>query len=95
LNLEKKKVNQEKYYCVGYSPELKKYILAKMITQVVWFNRYYAISEEEYNAFGTVLLDELADILYKQGCNSERFLFSEKKEENNQNQLKLQDEIKK
>ena len=47
------------------------------------------ISEEEYNSFGSAKLDEIADTLYKQGCNSERFLFSEKKEENNQKQLEL------
>lgn len=89
LHLEHEKVNREHYYFVGYSPELDKYILACVITWVAWYHRYYEIAEEEYQAFGTARLDALADALYKQGCHSERFLFSEKKEENDAKQLAL------
>lgn len=89
MQLENEKVNREKYYFIGYSPDLDKYVLACTITWTAWYNRYYEISEEEYHSFGSAELDKLADTLYKQGCNSERFLFSEKKEENNQNQLDL------
>lgn len=89
MQLKNEKINRDKYYSVGYSPELDKYVLACTVTWVAWYNRYCEISEEEYNAFGSAKLDETAETLYKQGCNSERFLFSEKKEENNQQQLDL------
>ena len=83
MHLENEKVNRDKYYFIGYSPELDKYVLACAVAWIAWFNRYYEISEEEFNSFGSAELDDLADTLYKQGSNSERFLFSEKKEENN------------
>ncbi|MBE6877481.1 MAG: ABC transporter ATP-binding protein [Ruminococcus sp.] len=89
MRLENERVNRDKYYFIGYSPELNKYILACAVAWIVWYHRYYEISKEEYDSFGSAELDKLADTLYKQGCNSERFLFSEKKEENNQNQLDL------
>ena len=89
MHLKNEKINRDKYYSVGYSPELDKYVLACTVTWVARYNRYYEISEEEYNSFGSAKLDETAETLYKQGCNSERFLFSEKKEENNQQQLDL------
>jgi len=89
MQIENEKINRDKYYSVGYSPELDKYVLAFTVTWVAWYNRYYEISEEEYNSFGSAKLDETVETLYKQGCNSERFLFSEKKEENNQQQLDL------
>jgi hypothetical protein len=87
--IENEKVNRDKYYLVGYSPVLNKYILACVVTWVGWYHRYYEISEEEYLSFDSSELDSLAENLYKQGCHSERFLFSEKKEENNQKQLDL------
>lgn len=89
MQLENEKVNREKYYFIGYSPDLDKFVLACTITWTAWYNRYYEISEEEYRSFGSAELDKLADTLFKQGSNSERFLFSEKKEENNQKQLDL------
>ena len=89
MKLENEKVNRNKYYFVGYSPELNKYVLACTITRIAWYNRYYEISKEEYDLFGSAELDELADTLYRQGTDSERFLFSEKKEENDQKQPEL------
>ena len=89
MRLENERVARDKYYFVGYSPSLNRYILACTITWITWYNRYYEISEEEYDSFGSDELNDLADTLYKQGCDSERFLFSEKKEENDQKQLRL------
>lgn len=88
-----KKVRTEKYYCVGYCPILNKYILACVITWIAWYNRYYEITKEEYDSFGSDDLDSLAEELYKQGTSSERFLFSDKKEDNNQTQLRLRDKL--
>ena len=93
MRLVNEKVSRDKYYFVGYSPELDKYVLACAVTRIAWYNRYYEISEEEYLSFGTAGADELADALYKQSCDSERFLFSEKKEENSQKQLELRQRI--
>ena len=89
MKLENQKVRRDKYYFIGYSPELDKYILACAVAWIAWYNRYYEITKEEYDLFGTDELDELADTLYKQGRNSKRFLFSEKKEENDPKQLEL------
>ncbi len=82
MKLEKEKINREKYYSAGYSPELGKYVLACVVPWVAWYNRYYEISKEEYDSFGSAEFEKLADTIYKQGCDSERFLFSEKEEEN-------------
>ena len=89
MRLVNEKVSRDKYYFVGYSPELDKYVLACAVTRIAWYNRYYEISKEEYDLFGSAELDELADTLYRQGTDSERFLFSEKKEENDQRQPEL------
>lgn len=86
IKLENEKVNKEKYYSVGYSVELKKYILVDVVTWIAWYNRYFEITEKEYNSFGTVTLDNIADLLHKDGKNSRRFLFSDKTEENNAEQ---------
>ena len=86
IKLEDEKVNREKYYSVGYSPELEKYILVDVVTWVVWYNRYFDITEDEYNSFGTVALDDIADMFHKKGNSSDRFLFSDKIEENNEEQ---------
>ena len=83
IKLENEKVNKEKYYSVGYSSELKKYILVDVVTWFAWYNRYFEITEEEYNSFGTEVLDNIADLLQKDGKNSKRFLFSDRIEENN------------
>ena len=54
-----------------------------VVTWVAWYNRYFEITEEEYNSFGTEVLDNIADLLHKDGKNSKRFLFSDRIEENN------------
>lgn len=89
MKLENEKVRRDKYYFIGYSPDLDKYILACAVAWIAWYNRYYEITKEEYDLFGSAELDELADTMYKQGRNSNRFLFSEKKEENDKKQLDL------
>ena len=49
--LQEIKVNRDRYYKVGYYPELKHYILAKTITWIAWYERYYSISEDKYKWF--------------------------------------------
>lgn len=81
------KINHEKYYSIGYNSKLKKYMLADVITWIAWYERYFEITEEEYNMFGTEELDELAESLHRVGTGSQRFLFSVKNEENTPEQL--------
>ena len=69
MQLKNEKINRDKYYSVGYSPELDKYVLACTVTWVAWYNRYYEISEEEYKkmmeeqeqALGELDLDVIKD----------------------------------
>ena len=89
--LVNEKVRSEKFYSVGYCTVLDKYILVCVVTWIAWYNRYYEITKEEYELFGLEELDNLAENLYKQGISSERFLFSDKKEENDKEQLTLRD----
>ena len=91
MQLDKEMKRDEKYYSVGYCTKLDKYVLASVVTWIAWYNRYYEISEAEYNSFSTGGLDELAERLHKEGCNSERFLFSDKTEENTSEQITLRD----
>ncbi len=86
IKLENEKVNKDKYYSVGYSLELKKYILVDVVTWIAWYNRYFEITEDEYDLFGTAELDNIVDLLHKEGNSSGRFLFSDKIEENNEEQ---------
>ncbi len=86
IKLENEKINRDKYYSVGYSPKLKKYILVDVVTWVAWYNRYFEITEDEYDSFGTAELDNIADLLHKDGNSPRRFLYSAKTEENNEEQ---------
>ena len=61
MKLEKEKINREKYYSAGYSPELGKYVLACVVPWVAWYNRYYEISKEEYDSFGSAEFEKLAN----------------------------------
>lgn len=87
------KVRNEKLYSVGFCPELNKYILVCVIPWIAWYNRYYEISKEEYESFGSEALDNLAEELYKQGITSKKFLFSDKIEENGSAQRGIRDKL--
>lgn len=84
MRLEKEKVRSGKLYRIGYIPYLNKYVLANVVCWIAWYDRFYEISETEYLLYKTDLakLDALAAELVDPCCGSERFLFSEKKEEN-------------
>lgn len=88
------KVRSEKYYSIGYNSKIKKYVLADVITWIAWYERYFEITEEEYNMFGTEKLDKLAESLHRIGTGSQRFLFSEKNEENTPEKLIMRDKSK-
>ena len=77
--LENKIVRAEGYYEIGYDKENDRYILAVLITWVMWYYRYYLISQEEYEWYKTDIykLDLLADECYKAGTTCERFIHSD------------------
>ena len=86
MKMTSEKIRSEKLYRVGYLPGIDKYAIACVVTWVAWYDRFFEISEEEYNFFGTEELDKLALELNQQGSSSPRFLFSDKDEENNASQ---------
>ncbi len=88
------KVRSEKYYSVGYVLSIDKYVLACVVPWIAWYNRYYEITKDEYDSFGSIKLDELAQLLYEQEIQTTRFLCSDKNEENTAEQLKLRKQSK-
>ena len=88
------RVRSEKYYSVGYNPKIKKYLLADVSTWIAWYERYFEISEDEYEMFGADELDSIAEGFHKEGTASARFLFSIKDEENTTGQLETRDSAK-
>lgn len=91
MHLDNEKVRAEKWYSVGYIAFIKKYVLATVVPWIVLYDRYFEITEAEYRLFESDLptLDALARELSELGEFSERFLFSEKKEENSPEQSLL------
>lgn len=93
MKLEHVIVRSQKLYSVGYNSKLKKYILECVVPWVTWYNRYYEISEEEYNSFDSDPgeLDAFVACLRAENYASDRFLFSDKSDENSESQLKLRE----
>ena len=96
MKMVDEKVRSEKMYRVGYLPGIEKYAMACVVAGIAWYDRFFEITKEEYNSFGSEELDQLAKELSYQGSKSQRFLFSEKNEENTKDRLafrkKAQDE---
>ena len=82
MELDNEKVRSEKLYSVGFSKELDSYVMSIVVPWVAWYNGYYRITKEEYEAFSTDELDELAERFRREECSSDRFLKSDKVEEN-------------
>ena len=82
VKLQNELVRSEKLYRVGYMSDVDKYVMACVVPAMAWYDRYYEISKEEYDSFGSEALDKLALEMNTKGVKSDRFLFSDKKEEN-------------
>lgn len=84
MNLKCEKVRNEKLYAVGYDETNHRYLLLIVVPEIAWYNRYYLISEDEYNWFDskTEKLDLLAKECYETGIYNRRFVFSDKSAEN-------------
>lgn len=91
MNLDNEKVRPEKWYRVGYIARIDKYVLATVVPWIVLYDRFFEITESEYLLFESDLprLDTLAKELSELGEFSERFLFSDKIEENSPEQSEL------
>lgn len=94
IDKDTKLVRPEKYYSVGYNSKIKKYLLADVITWIAWYERYFEINKNEYEMFGFDELDSIAERVHKEGLTSARFLFSEKNEENTEDQLEMRQRAK-
>ena len=95
LRLEKRRVRTDKWYSVGYSPVLEKYVMCVAAGWLAVYDRYYAVAEGEYLLSFTEpeKLDTLADSLYKAVNKSERFICSERAAENTPAQNDLCEEL--
>jgi hypothetical protein len=91
MRLTDRRVRTDKWYTVGFSPVLEKYILAVTVGWYGYYDRYYEISREEYERTLTEpeALDKLAEELFRAVNKSERFICSDKADENSpvQNEL--------
>ena len=47
ISIENEKINREKFFSVGFCPEIQRYLLCVHISWVVGYDRYYAIDEED------------------------------------------------
>lgn len=80
-------VNQEDYYSLGVDEQTNSYVLQVTITWVAWYSRYFKLSKAELEDYPSnrVMIDGLArSCMGPAGIanNRERFLYSEKSEEN-------------
>ena len=84
MDLKYEKVRTEKLYAVGYDETNHRYLLIIVVPEVVWYNRYYFISKEEYDWFESKIenLDLLAKECYESEIYNERFAFSDMATEN-------------
>lgn len=91
MHLDKEKIRTEKWYRVGYIAHIDKYVLTTVVPWIVLYDRFFEITEAEYLLFESDLtrLDALAKELSELGEFSERFLFSDKIEENSPEQSLL------
>ena len=47
ISIENEKINIDKFFSVGFCPEIERYLLCVHISWVVGYDRYYAIDAED------------------------------------------------
>lgn len=89
--LDKKKVNADELYSVGYSPVIGEYVMEVVVTWVMWYHRYFKITKEEYDLAETsaVSLNAVAEKLRREGTGCPQFLCSDGPKENNEKQEEM------
>ena len=95
MRLTDRRVRTEKWYTVGFSPVLEKYVLEIIVGWYVVYERYYEISREEYEQTLTEpeALDKLAEELFRAVNKSSRFICSGKTDENTDEQSALAEKL--
>ena len=91
MRLERKRVRTERWYSVGWSPVLKKYVLSTAVGYLAVYERFFEITEGEYlsSYIDPQGLDELANMLFRSADRSSRFICSQRKQENDEAQNEL------
>lgn len=86
MQYESHYTNQDLMYSIGIDKESGKFCMEIIVPQVAWYSRFFEISKEEYDLKDLDLkyLDSIAKnlIRYKIPKKSERFIYSQKEEEN-------------
>lgn len=87
MNFQRIHTNKREYYSIGVDLDTNRLVLEVLITWVAWYSRYFSISQEEFDWFNSSRnrLDELAaSCAGPMGIanNQQRFIHSEKVEEN-------------
>ena len=69
ISIENEKINIDKFFSVGFCPEIERYLLCVHISWVVGYDRYYAIDAEDImlyadaqNNIFTYILTDFASI---------------------------------
>ena len=47
ITIENKKIDREKFFMLGYCPEIEKHLLCVHISWVAGYDRYYVLDEED------------------------------------------------
>ena len=46
-------MDKDKFFSIGYNHEMNIYIMAVEVTWIAWYQRYYAITQEDYMLYQT------------------------------------------
>lgn len=72
---------KDNFFKIGFSSDMNTYIMAVLVTWIAWYDRYYVITEEDYQLFQTdkkAFLDKYDKELCQTGdCFTEHFIGSQ------------------
>jgi len=80
-------INKDGYYSIGIDEETGPYVLEVVMTWVAWYSRYFRLSKEEFDSYpkNQAEIDLLARACAGDSGiknNQDRFIYSEKSQEN-------------
>ena len=81
ISIENEKINRDKFFSVGFCPEIERYLLCVHISWVVGYDRYYAIDAEDI-----MLYEESPD----EFCQKYEYLITDVNVLNKYNVMKLE-----
>lgn len=68
----------DRYFSIGYCPEIEEYIMSVVVTWIAWYDRYYIITKDDYmlykNDKETFYNKYEKEIKKKQDCFTEKFI---------------------